>query len=239
MSWWEQAPVVETTIEEHEEELRTAFVIESLEPRLVSLASTALAVLLERTAQLERPASGSPESLRLHALMTIAVRTFRAARAGVAVLAAGYEGEARVHLRTLVELHSHQAAIDADPTGEEARAWLDRKRVRNVSRRVRDSMPEGAEGLYSLLSEDAHGDPAGVYRTLMLVDGDDRAVNWGPHRGPRARFVLHQIALYCALAAQALGNVANVAVPRRDELYRELHASTARLKDLSDTSAAS
>ena len=113
--------------------------------------------------------------------MGVAVLTFRATRAAMAIVAAGCESEANRHLRSVVELHTHRKAIETDATGEEARAWLDRKRGRGITRRVQAAGT--AKGLYGELSADAHGDPAGIYRRLMLVDGEARAVNWGPLEG--------------------------------------------------------
>lgn len=60
---------------------------------LVDTATTSLAVVIEASAQTDRPGSGSPESLNLHGFMGIAVLTFRASRAAMAVIAAGYESE--------------------------------------------------------------------------------------------------------------------------------------------------
>ena len=230
MSWWDSAPIVEMTIDDQESELRQAVDAELPERGLADTATTCLAQIIEGSAQGNRPESGSPESLNLHALMGIAVLTFRATRAAMAIVAAGYESEANRHLRSVVELHAHRKAIETDATGEEARAWLDRKRGRGITRRVQAAGT--AKGLYGELSADAHGDPAGIYRRLMLVDGEARAVNWGPHRGLLSRLLLHQFSLYSLFAAKALADSAGVEVPRFLQLQKDLAATAAELKRL-------
>jgi hypothetical protein len=236
MSWWEHAPINEMTIDEHEEELRQTVDVDVPERALADEASTCLGMVIENTAQTDRPESGTPESLNLHALMSIAVLSFRATRAAMAVVTTGYEKEAIPHFRTALELHAHRTAIEADATGEEARAWLNRKRRHGIGRRVQEVT--AAEGLYGELCPDAHGDPEGIFRRLMLVDGDERAVNWGPHRTPLSRFLLHQLSGYCVLAAKALAGSGGVEVPRLDHLQEQLATAAARLKGLASGAAA-
>lgn len=43
-----------------------------------------------------------------------------------------------------------------------------------------------AQGLFGELCVDAHGDPAGIYRSLILIDGDERAGELGAPTEPRS-----------------------------------------------------
>ena len=72
------------------------------------------------------------------------------------VLATGYELEALVFDRILVELMTHRRQVLLDATGDEARQWLQSPRGRGIGKRI----AKVAKGdLYDLQSRAAHGDP--------------------------------------------------------------------------------
>lgn len=131
--------------------------------------------------------TGDTELVRLYAQLVIGVRALRTVRAARAVLACGYEAEARAHDRVLVELQAHRRAILDDQTGEEARAWLAAERGRGITKKVKAISPKD---LYGNLSTDAHGDPRPVAR---LLDPTSNEFQIAPRRtvATRASLLLH------------------------------------------------
>ena len=130
---------------------------------------------------------GEPEAVQLQAQLFIGVRIFRTIRAARAVLAAGYEPEARAHDRVLLELLAHRNAIRDDPTGVQAAAWLSGKRAQGVSASVK-AMTQ--PGLYSRLSHYSHGGPEPV---LHLLDLEQQTLSIAPGHSiaTRASLLLH------------------------------------------------
>jgi hypothetical protein len=117
-----------------------------------------------------------PNEVILGACTLIGTRALGVIRAARAVLASGFEGEARALDRILVELLAHRRAILNDQTGEEAVAWMRRERTRGISKRV---AAMGEPELYANLSTDSHGDPAPL---LRLMDLDDKSIDMAPRR---------------------------------------------------------
>jgi hypothetical protein len=110
------------------------------------------------------------------------IRAFRVIRAGMAILAAGYEVEADVMSRAMLELYVHTADAVHDPTGVVAETWLKGERGRGISGRVRKAMPDRPE-VYGRLSQAAHGDP----RALVGMSRHDEGgpmIEWGPAQTP-------------------------------------------------------
>jgi hypothetical protein len=124
---------------------------------------------------------GDVETLMLAAQFVIGIRVLRVVRAGRAVLAFGYEREARALDRILVELQAHRGAIIDDDTGTEALAWLQRRRKYGIGKLVEKSAPPD---LYGNLSADAHGDPTPVGR---LLDPSTGSIELAPRQGTRTR----------------------------------------------------
>jgi hypothetical protein len=151
------------------------------ERALGEVASTALAVVLVRCGGHRAPL-GSADRWRETATTVAAVRGFRAVRAGMAMLAAGYELEARAMTRMLTELLVHAQAAVEDPSGEEAHAWMGGQREHGISARVRAKTPNSPD-TYKTLSRAAHGDPKGL-QALMTADGDADVLDWRPSRSP-------------------------------------------------------
>jgi hypothetical protein len=144
----------------------------------------------------------SPERFMLFTQMMIGARALRVVQAARPVLAAGYELEALVFDRILVELVTHRRQVLLDATGDEARQWLQSPRGRGIGKRI----AKVAKGdLYDLQSRAAHGDP----RLLEpILDAERNTVSLAPMRSDltRASLVLHasfltdQIEIIAALA---------------------------------------
>lgn len=128
-----------------------------------------------------------PQNVVLGAQFMIGVRALRVVQAARPMLAAGYEYEAMVNNRIIVELIEHRRAIRKDETGEEARQWLTSPRGRGIGKRIR----ELAKGdLYKLESYAAHGDPRLL---ISLVDPEAHSIPLKPARSDLTR---HSLALY-------------------------------------------
>lgn len=150
---------------------------------------------------LPRPDS-RPERFILFTHMLIGARALRVVQAARPVLAAGYELEALVFDRILVELMTHRRQVLLDATGNEARQWLQSPRGRGIGKRI----AKVAKGdLYDLQSQAAHGDP----RLLEpILDAATNIVPLAPARSDltRSSLVLHasfltdQIEIIAALA---------------------------------------
>jgi hypothetical protein len=121
------------------------------------------------------PSAGS-HNLVLGAQFTIGVRALRVIQAARLMLAAGYEREAMVNNRIIVELVEHRRAIREDETGEEARQWLTSPRGRGIGKRIQ-KMAQG--DLYKLESYAAHGDPRLI---IPLSDPDRHSISLAPAR---------------------------------------------------------
>src|SRR4051812_23396891 len=73
----------------------------------------------------------------LIALRYLGIRGVRIVRAAQSVLATGYQPEARVYERILLEIIEHTQSILKDPSGKTALDWLKGNRRRGVTARVR------------------------------------------------------------------------------------------------------
>lgn len=183
-----------------------------------------------RRAQIKLDDAGSfisapdPNAVVLLANAYIGVRAVRVIRAARAVLARGYEGEARAHDRILVELQAHRRAILDDLTGGEALAWTRRERTRNISKRV---AAMGDEDLYANLCVDSHGDPLPA---LILREGDD--LNLSPHRTAATRASLLMYAGFARDQAGLIAHLAkNIDLDGLDELDEVIQSGWRRLAE--------
>ncbi|HEX5923820.1 MAG TPA: hypothetical protein VFY45_08310 [Baekduia sp.] len=177
--------------------------------------------------------SGNVEQLHLHAQVYIGVRAWRAMRASRAVLSVGYGSESRALDRIIIELQAHRRSILDDPSGKEARAWLQGERGRGISARVKKITPTD---LYKNLSHDSHGDPVPVQR---LYDEASGSLLLSPRRERTARasllmhagFARDQAVLIAELARLEFGGVVRaldeVINSRRDVLAAEVNADHA------------
>jgi len=191
---------------------------------LVEHAMVALTEVLGSIQPLDPPHSagsvGLPPAGRknvvLGAQFMIGVRALRVVQAARPMLAAGYEREAMVNNRIIVELIEHRRAIREDTTGEEARQWLTSPRGRGIGRRIRDL----AEGdLYKLESYAAHGDP----RLLIpLVDPDRYSVPLAPARSDLTQQSLVLYAGFFVHHLKVIADLTGAAISRLTPLRRAL-----------------
>jgi hypothetical protein len=222
---------VELTLAEHEDELARQ-IRGTPQWRLADDATTALAMVIEESrGGAPRPASGSPGSVRLHGLAVVAVRTLRAARAGMQVLASGYEVEARAFDRVLLELKVRCRLILNDATGQQTVDWMRGRHSPNMTAAIKKTH-SAPDGYYAFLSPDSHGDAQSVARALLLDISGVPAINWGPAHSRASLYSLHTYASYSFEVAVHLAEEAGVNVSRRDALARELHASVCRLREV-------
>lgn len=159
---------------------------------------------------------GDASALHLLAHLSIGARGLRVVRAGRATLACGWEPEARAHDRILVELSAHRQAITEDPSGTEALAWLNGKRGRGISARVRKYAPAD---LYRNLSTDSHGDPAPVAR---LLDPETGVMQIEPRRSSATHASLWLYAGFARDQAVVTAEAAGISLSGIDEFDAEL-----------------
>lgn len=198
------------------------------EHALAEWASSVLAVVLDRTSGLERPESGTPASLRLHAFLIIGVRSFRAIRATMAVLAAGYELEAHALARLVLELEARRNVIAADSSGSEAHAWMSDQRNRDLGAMVRAATPDSPR-LWKTLSRAVHADAVAVFDVLLSDQEGERVLRWGPGLTLVSRRVLFYLALSARSTAIALATEAGVEMPDEERLSLALSTGHDRL----------
>jgi hypothetical protein len=160
---------------EHETEIRALY--ERLPEReLAEVASSTLAVVLHEVGE-DKALWGLADTVRVTAAMVGGIRAFRAVRAGMAILASGYELEADAMSRVLLELFVETGSAVHDSSGDTARAWLSGGRVRGIGSRVKAAMPHSSS-TYGDVSRAAHGDPRAIIG-LAISEGDDHVVEWG------------------------------------------------------------
>lgn len=149
------------------------------------------------------PSDADADAVQLIALRYLGIRGLRVVRAAQSVLATGYEPEARVYERILLEIIEHTQSVLRDPSGKTALEWLKGSRRRGVTRRVRAM---GTGDLYSRLSRDSHGDPDPVVALIDL----SHTLELGPRRTIATRVALVRHAAYCRDHAVALCRAVDV-----------------------------
>lgn len=194
-----------------------------------ALLTTAMAAVEEaqtfpNTDEIGIPRSGDAQRLILLALLGIGGRTLRAIRAARSSLEIGYEAESLVHDRILIELWVHLKAVLQDPTGTEARAWLQAKRGRGIGKRVADL---GSDGLYPALSAHSHGDPRSLEH---MTNFDAGALQLAPRRttATRASLILH--ASLAADQAKIIAALANIELKKHSDLNHKIKARVSQIK---------
>jgi hypothetical protein len=194
---------------------------------LVERAMVALGEVLASIEPLDPPYApgeiglppAGPSNLVLGAQFMIGARALRVIQAARPMLAAGYEREAMVNNRIIVELIEHRRAIRKDATGEEARQWLTSPRGRGIGKRIRDL----AKGdLYKLESYAAHGDPRLI---IPLFDHDRHSIPLAPARSDLTR---QSLVLYAGflidhmkVIGELTGSISSWFAPLRKEVEVE------------------
>jgi hypothetical protein len=166
------------------------------------------------------------QAVTMSAMTLIGARGVRVIRAARAVLARGFEPEARALDRILVELMAHRRVILDDPTGREALGWMQRERRWGISRKV---AALGDAEVYGNLSGDSHGDPFPLSRMRNL---DENMIDLRPTRtsATRASLLLHAgFARDQAVLVSEMSGA--VALKEVEELDAAMGEGWARLQD--------
>lgn len=139
-------------------------------------ASQLLAELVQRiTIDATKDERDSDEVCR-HALWFMAIIAFRALRAAMHTFAIGYEDQAIGFHRLIDELHNRAEAVDADQSGDQARAWLDGKNVGSGAKLA-------GQEFWEFLSGPVHANVRAVQDWLAVTQPDGTAsVTVGPEQ---------------------------------------------------------
>jgi hypothetical protein len=136
---------------------------------LTDRATLALAWALQNTGfpapDIDPPAASY---WRARALFYLGVIALRATRAGMVVTAAGYEPEALVFKRTLLDAHSRARRVIEDQSGQYARQWL-QGQAGKPARAVSKWSPGG---FWEMLSHSSHADYRFVENFLAVSEPD-------------------------------------------------------------------
>jgi hypothetical protein len=170
------------------------------------------------------PVSGDVPLLKLMAMQYIGARALRVMRAARSTLASGYEAESRAHDRVLVELLEHRRAVLDDPSGKQARSWLEGKSGRGIGKRVAARSPED---LYKNLSHDSHGDPVPLGR---LMDVETNTLKLEPQRTAATRASLLMHAGFARDQAAAIVEMTTIVLRGLDGLDAEIDEGWRRLE---------
>lgn|GEM_PF-5947970 len=215
-------------LRDDEAELREAF-SRYPEHEAADWATQTLAVVIKRAGD-SGWANRSPADFRRRAIVLLAIRVLRAARAGMAVHAAGWEVEGRALDRLLIENRARLIQVAEDDSDETGRLWLERRlhEKRSITSALKASAPEIDPSLmgdlYHRLSQDAHADVGGILGSLLAAGDDSGAaeVTWGPRHTIAARQSLVLFASLAAETATFLAIEADVEHPDRDALARRI-----------------
>ncbi|HEY4896296.1 MAG TPA: hypothetical protein VII01_09415, partial [Solirubrobacteraceae bacterium] len=161
---------------ERESWTRAGSQLEALE--VADDASRLLAELVQRVTIDATEDERGRDELARHALWFMAIITFRALRAAIHMFAIGYEDQAIGFQRLIDELHNRAEAIDADESGDQARAWLDGKNVGSGAKLA-------GQQFWEFLSGPVHANVRAVQDWLAVTQPDGSArVTIGPERRP-------------------------------------------------------
>jgi hypothetical protein len=223
-----------TEIGEHEHELATRLPTEAPEYELAHWATSNLATALHAAGQLQPPAEEPEHSIR-RALLVSSARVFRLARAGMAVLAAGYEAEARGLDRSLWETRAFQKRALADESGAFARKLLAGRLEGGLSAAVVESLPtidpDQVRSLYRALSGDVHPDLRQFMSNLLREKPTGGyEMSFSPGRTPGARRSLFLYAWFAGETTIEVGLRTGVDLPHHAELELALFAAAERMR---------
>lgn len=228
----------EVALSEHEAELHSAFA-NLPEYEAADWATQTLAVVIQRVGETGW-ANRSASDYRRRAIIILAIRQLRATRAGMAVLASGWEVEARALDRLVIEARARLVQVAEDSSDETGRLWLERKLTRGFTDAVVASAPEvpaaTVRELVDALCQDSHADPGGILRSLTTVeeDGVSAGVTWGPTRTFATRASLAMLATFAAETATLLAVEARVEHPDRDALAVRIAHAQASVQHAAD-----
>lgn len=208
------------------------------------LANVARKTLLDTSAQLsvetplpdvKRVEDIDPESVRRFAIVALSGIAVRASGSALMLVSTGYQTEAGVHLRRLIEAKHRALAVLRDHSGEHARQWFAGRPPGSAERLARKY---GDSRELALLSAFAHADVRSLHPLHTLIGNsrgplEEAQLDVRPSRDPRkAGWILYGVAYetvpMCVILAEAFG----VAF----EMPRWLGHKLKRLKDLEDPS---
>jgi hypothetical protein len=225
---------IHATIRDTEEQLRDSFERDlradlEVTDSATSCLATVVSSVGQRSGTIAIDKNGIPTGedahiLQLFALVLMGARAVRVIRAARAVLACGYEAESRANDRILVELLEHRRAILADPTGAQAKAWMEGTSGRGIGRRVAEQAPQD---MYTNLSMDSHGDPRPLARLLDPATG---TMYLQPIRTTATRASLLMHAGFAYDQTVAVSTFAGLEVDGLDQLNAAVKASWKRLE---------
>jgi hypothetical protein len=230
----DQPQLTPTGIAEHERELAAGLAAFAPEHELADWATTNLAVALHTAGSEPAPAE-DPDRVLRRALLVSSARIFRLARAGMAVLAAGYEGEARILDRALWETRARCIQALDDPSGDTAHRLLAGELDRGISAAVRATVPTAdpamAKRLYRDLSGDAHPDLRQfMTRLIRETSSGGYEMGFSPHRSQASRQSLFLYAWFAGEATERIGVDVGIPLPRHAALANRLIDAAAQLK---------
>lgn len=212
-----------TDITAHEDQLRGE--LRALpERQLVEAATSMLAETIERVPDREAVViAGTPiHNWRSQSYTVIALRVYRAIRSAVSVLGAGFELEAQVYDRLLLELMHAYLKIASDESGQLAKRWLRGKKIAGAGDAIEElRLPKV---LHGHLSERAHGSSAPVWQALASREEDRGLVTWGPARGKATHGLLLNYAAMARTMIEVLAREHQLEVPQLPALDRAYEA---------------
>lgn len=181
------------------------------------------------------------QQVRQIAARGIGLLAVRSASAGILLVTSGYQAEATVHLRRMIECTLRLRATLADHSGQHAREWL--------TGRARPSVEKLAQKFgnpddLALLSISAHADSRGVamlHAADLSSDGVATAPLMPHHSPSRARALLYGFSYECGSTGAALAEafVLGVVIPTwaGDQLKASRDAELATVEQLGGSSS--
>jgi hypothetical protein len=225
--------LIETDVGEHEQAFAQRISSDAPEYELAHWATSNLAGALHAAGQLPPPTEEPEFSLR-RAVLVSSARVFRLARAGMAVVAAGYEAESRVFDRSLLETRARRVQVLADPSGGLAKKWLAGALEKKLGAALRDSFPgedQRMRELYRDLSGDVHPDLRQFMTSLVREKaGGSPEMGFSPHRTAGCRRSLFLYAWLPAEATSEVGIRTNTSLPHHAEFERRVMLAGERLR---------
>jgi hypothetical protein len=183
---------------EKEREMRDNAASELPTLQLVDEACRTLAEVIAHTPVAAGKTDRTPADFQHHALWFMGVITFRAVRAAIQAIGAGYEDQAVGYQRLIDETHNRAQKVARDQSGEYARNWLDGKPAGSGAKLA-------GQEFWEFLSGPVHSNVRAVLDWLAIsgADGNTKVV-LGPERRPE---VSNPMLVYIAGEARDIANL--------------------------------
>jgi hypothetical protein len=145
---------------------------------LLEEATRLLAAVIERTPIPPAEGDRTADQLQHHALWFMGVISFRAARAAIQAIAAGYEDQAIGFQRLVDETFNGAKKVVTDQSGEYAKAWLDGKAPGKGAKLT-------GQNFWEFLSGPVHSNVRAVYDWLAISESNGATrIVLAPERRP-------------------------------------------------------